>query len=109
MTKPNRSELLRAYFKNIPTASCPDAVAAMKRRGVTLSLSLAQAIKYAKPSAPKLAHATPHGTRTLAMKRNEPMPGNLLVEHVLQAHAFSKRVGGISKAKAAVELLEQLA
>ena len=107
MTKLNRTELLRAYFNNIPTASCPDAVAAMKKRGVTVSLSLACAVKYAK-IAPKLVHAIPHGTRTRVMKRNEVLPGDVLVAHVLQAHAFSKRVGGISKAKETMHLLEQL-
>ena len=132
MPKPvSRSALCRKFFARFPDAKPSAAIAYAKVRGVIVSTSLANQVLYKmrhgrpdrRKEDPLIAKVTSAERKTrvdemvertvyadhLAKHRQVRANGTVMVEHILAAHALAKRVGGVSKAKAAIELLEQLA
>jgi len=87
-----RSQAVRDYLAENPKASPKDVVAALKEKGVSVSLGLVSVIKYSKRSA---------GIRSLG-KSNSSLAG------LLHAKRFIDEVGGIEAAKEAIMLIERL-
>ena len=98
----NRSQMVRDYLAQNPGASPSGIQEALKAKGVGISISLANAVKYAKKRPGKRV-ATSVGT-----PRRFETSGFLRAEDLVEAKKFVDRVGGTSAARKALDLLAQL-
>lgn len=100
-SKPERgakSQAIREYFGKNPKATVKEAHDALTAQGQKVSQALVAAIKYKDKQT-----ARRKGRRAKAVAT-----GQVSLEHLLEAKAFTLKVGGVQAAKAALSGLEKL-
>jgi hypothetical protein len=100
-----RSQAIRDFMAQNPSAGPSEIRKGLRAKGIVVTDSLVGAIKYAK----KGKKATKTAGRPVGRPRGASSNGQLRVEDLLAAKAFVDRVGGVSPARKAIEILAQLA
>ena len=93
----NKSEAIRAYFREHPSATAGQVIPALEAQGILVSESLVNAVKLKMAVRAKLA--------------DEPSPevtAGISTTDLLDAKRFSEQLGGIEQARQALNLLQHL-
>jgi hypothetical protein len=107
----SKSDAVRAYLAANPDASPVTVAAALKKKGIKISVSLASAVKYAKKG--KKA-GRPKGRRSpgrprMAASSRASSNGAVNIEALVEAKRLAERMGGIEAAREALSVLAKLA
>lgn len=105
----NKSDAVREYLAQNPSASPVAVQQALKARGIVISASLASAIKYSKrgPGRPRGRRPGRPPGRPRAMG-TAGSNGQIRADDLIAAKRFAEQVGGIATARKALDLLERL-
>lgn len=114
---PNKSAAIRDYVTANPEAKPKEIVDAMKSQGVDVSTAFVSTIKSKtigsgakkkgrKPGRPKGAAKTAKAAAPAAKTSNGQ--GKLSLDQLLKAKKLANELGGVSKARAALEALEKI-
>ena len=107
----NRSQAVRDYLTAHPGAKPKEIMSALKAKGISLSMSLVNAIKYAKRKGSPKSSGRPVGRppgKRLGRPPAAAKNGDLRAGDLIAAKAFVTRVGGAESARRALDLLAQL-
>ena len=99
----NKSQAIRDYLAKQPDAKLKTIIAAMKGRGITVSDSLANAVKYEKGRSGKKKV-----TKAPVSRGAKAASGALSVDDLLEAKSLVDCLGGIDRAQKALETLQKL-
>jgi arginine repressor len=106
MKRGQRSEAIREYLSANPSAGPKDVIAALKEKGVAVTVGLVSNIKYGGKKA-KVRRGRRMTVRAAA--RRTGRPGSLSVEQLLSVKQFADSFGGVDQLRQALNMLEQLA
>jgi len=98
-----KGQAVHDYLQQHPEASVKTVVEAIKAQGLEVSVPLVGSFKYGGRKMKKKSRA---GIAPRAMR--EPVLTDLSTDQLLQAKAFADSLGGLSQARRALDLLEQL-
>ncbi len=96
----NKSQAIREYLASNPQATPSVIQQELQRQGVKVGYSLISQVKYKGGSARK---ATRGGGR-----RRGRTPGGVSIEELIGAKQIADRLGGVDRAKQALNMLEKL-
>jgi len=106
----NRSQAIRDYKTAHPSAKPKEIVAALKAKGISVSAGLVAAVQHGMKNKATGASGKPkHGTRTLRGRRGVRGTSGLSAEDLLEAKRLVDELGGLDEARAALDLLTEMA
>jgi len=106
----SKSDAVRAYLAAHRDASPNDVAAALRKKGIRISTSLASQIKYSKgaKAGKRRGRRGPERPR-MATARASRNGAALDVDALLEAKRLAERMGGIERAREALDLLSKFA
>jgi len=105
----SKSDAVRAYLASNPDASPATVAAALKKKGIKISISLASAVKYAKKGKKAGRSMGRRGPGRPRLAARASGNGSVNLESLVDAKRLAERLGGIDAAREALALLSKLA
>ena len=115
--KVNRSQMIRDFIATDPAAAPKAIKAGLAKKGIEVSDSLINAVKYSKPKPSsgkrrkKVVSRPKPGSgkrRRKAVSRRKPAAGETSFDSLLGAKALADKLGGVQRAQKALGMLERL-
>lgn len=102
MKRGARSQAVRDYLGENPSASPKEVVEGLRARGVKVKVTLVNSIKYKKP-----AKAVRRRAPSLRVAARMARATDLTVDRLLEVKRLADSLGGVDHVRRAIELLEQ--
>jgi hypothetical protein len=103
MKRGAKSQAVRDYLSENPTASPKEVVEGLKAKGVKVKVTLVNSIKYKKPSK-----AGRRRTPSVRMAARRSSRSGVTVEQLLEVKRLADSLGGPEQVRQVLETLEQL-
>ncbi len=105
----SKSQAIRDYIAANPNAGPTEIYNALTKKGIAVSKGLVAVVKYKKPSGAKgKAGGRKRGRKAAARKATKASGGSLSASDLIAAKQLADSLGGVAKAREALELLEKL-
>ena len=108
-TAVSKSAAIREYISANPSAGPTAIYDALAKQGIKVSKGLVSVVKYSKPKSGKLRNRPVKAQTASTMGVSEPLSsGSMSASDLIAAKELANSIGGIARAREALDLLEKL-